>query len=378
MKRATIAAVPVLLCAAAASAGETTSSWVEWTKKRAIELEAKSEYEDALEEWTVVAQLEPQSVEPLSRAAVLCVETPVLRGKDLTPGSPMFIAAERFVRAGILRGGQFDAGLAYAVGRLHIAKGKWGDAWRTLTDAKNWGFDPVRARYWHYRAAVNRDAMLLDSGRPQEAMEDLERLQKEQPGHPDERALLIDLAVANHHMQQPEEAKKILDGVLAADPGAADARYMRGLILADQGQLEEAEKTFAETLLHATATFADRTYRNTLARLVNVQIKLNKLEEAEATANRLREVAKDDPDALYALGSVKQAKNDFEGAAVLFRQAARLNPESMQTLVALQQVLNVLKLEDEAAGIARRIDAINKKSAAEIESGFPKKAPDGR
>jgi tetratricopeptide (TPR) repeat protein len=378
MKRSTIAAVTLVFLASAATAGDPTSSWIEWSKRRAAQLESAGEYEDALEEWTVLANLQPAAVEPLSRAAVLCVEVPVLRHKELTPGSPMFVAAERFVRAGIQRGGQFDPGLAYAVGRLHLAKGKWGDAWRTLNDAKVWGFDPVRARFWHYRAAVNRAAMLLDAGRAQEAMEELERLRTDQPGHVDEHFLLIDLAVANHNMQQPEEAKKILDAVLAADPGAADARFTRGVILADQGQLDEAEKTLNETLLHATATYADRTYRKTLVRLCEVQVKLNKLDEAEATAKRLLDVAKDDPDALFALGRVRQAKHDNDGALVLYRRVARLNPSSMQTLVSLQQVLHLLKLEDEAAEVGKRIEAADKKRAAEIEGGFPTKDRDGR
>ena len=378
MKRATIAAAFLVLCAAPAAAGETTSSWVEWTEKRAVELEARGEYEDALEEWTVLAQLQPRAVEPLSRAAVLCVEVPVLRNKTLTPGSPMFIAAERFVRAGIARGGQFDPGLAYAVGRLHLANSKWGDAWRTLTDAVNWGFDPVRARWWQYRAAVNRAAMLLDSGRAQEAMEDLERQRKEQPGHTDEHFLLVDLAVANHQMQQPEEAKKILDALLAADPGAADARYVRGVILADQGLLEEAEKTFGEVLLQATATYADRTYRNALVRLADAQLKLGKLEEAEATAKRLLDVAKDDPEALFALGRVREAKNDLEGALRLYRRVARMDPESPRTLGTLKQVLHLRGLDDEAAEVGKKLEELDKKRAAAIEGDFPNKAGGGR
>jgi tetratricopeptide (TPR) repeat protein len=230
----------------------------------------------------------------------------------------------------------------------------------------------VRARYWQYRAAVNRAAMLVETGRANEAMEDLQRLLVEQPGHPDEHFLLIDLAAANHQMQQPDEAKKYLDRVLAADPGAADARYMRGVILADQGQLEEAAKAFEETLLHATATYADKTYRNTLMRLSAVQVKLDRLDAAEATATRLCEVAKDEPDALVAMGRVKVAKNDLEGALRLFRQAARLNPDSTQTLVSLKQVLHLRGLDAEAEEIGRRLDEIDKKRAAQIEGDFPK------
>lgn len=377
MKRVATAVLGVAVLVTAAVAGETTSSWADWTRRRATELEARGEYEDAREEWMVLAQLEPRSVEALSRAAVLCVEAPILRGKELTPGSQMFVWAERSVVAGLGRGGQLDAGLAYAIGRLHLANGKWGEAWRLLSDAKAWGFDPVRARFWLYRASVNRAAMLVDAGRASEAMEDLQHLLVEQPGHPDERFLLVDLAAANHHMDQPEEAKKILDRVLAADPGAADARYMRGVVLADQGQLEEAEKTFEETLLHATATYADKTYRHALMRLADVQVKLGKIGAAEASAKRLLDVAKDDPDALFTLGRVLQAKGDLEGAVKQFRRVARMNPESMQTLVSLKQVLHLLALDAEADEVGKKIDAMERKRAAEIERDFPDKG-DGR
>lgn len=364
MKRLVV--LPLVLIAAGSSAGaESTESWAKWTKERAEALEAIGQYEDAIEEWTALAQLTPDDVLPLSRAAVLAVEAPVLRGKDLEAGSATLQAAQQFVRIGISRGGQGDAGLAYAVGRIYFAESKWAMAWSTLSDAKQWGFDPVRVRYWHYRAAVNRSASLVDTGRAQDAVDELEFLLKAQPGHPDERLLLIDLAAANLRIQQPEVATKLLDGLLAKSPADADAHYLRGLIHAEGGRLDEAVKCFEDTLRFATASYSDRTYRNALMKMCDVQIKLDRLDDAEKTAARFKVLDKDDADGIFALGRVKQARGDVAGAAENFRRVKRMRPDWTENLINLQQVLHLAGEEKEADEVAKAIADLRRKREAE-------------
>jgi tetratricopeptide (TPR) repeat protein len=357
--------VVVLGAAASSTGGETTDSWARWSRERAERLEALGQYEDAIEEWMALAQLTPNDVLPFSRAAVLAVETPVLRGKDLEANSTTFGAAQQFVRMGIARGGQGDAGLAYAVGRLYFAERKWAMAWSTLSDAKLWGFDPVRVRYWHYRAAVNRSAALVDAGRAQDAVDELEFLLKAQPGHPEERFLLIDLAAANLHIQQPDVAQKILENLIATAPGEADAHYLLGIVFADGGRLPEAQKCFEDTLRYATASFADQTYRSALLKLCDVQIKLGRLDDAEQTANRFKVLDKEDAEGLYALGRVKQARGEVADAALNFRRVMRLRPEWVENLINLQQVLHLAGEEKDADEIGRRVDEIKRKREAE-------------
>lgn len=357
----------VLLAAAPAAAQETTRDWELWSRRRAADLERDGRYEDAIEEWTVVARLRPASFEPYSRAAVLAVEMPVLRQQQLESHSPAAQLAEKLIQQGVARGGQGDPGLAYAAGRLQLAAGKWGAAWRLLSDAKQWGFDPVRARFWQYRAAVNRGAMLVEAGRAQEAVEELEFLRRTQPQHPDERTLVIDLAAAKNAMDEPEVAKKLLDEVLAKTPAAADAHYLYSLILVKQGHLEEAEKRFVETMRCATGSFSSREYRNALLKLCDVQLKLDRLDEAEKSAQQFLALSKDDPDGLFALGRVKQGRGELEEAAKLFRRVARMYPQWLDTLVNLKKVLHQMGEEKEAEEIGRRIDAIEQKRAADLE-----------
>ncbi len=357
--------------AASAAAGDTTRDWERWSRTRAEVLEREGRFEDAIEEWTVVARLSPDLVEPFSRAAVLAVEMPVQRKQTLEPGSPAAEIAERLIQAGVARGGQGDPGLAYAAGRLQLAAGKWGSAWRLLCDAKQWGFDPVRVRYWHYRAAVNRGAMLVESGRAQEAVDELEFLRRTQPNHPDERFLLIDLAAARSAMDEPEVALKILDEILVKTPGAADAHYLYAIILVRQGRLDEAEKRFEETMRYAKGSFSDKEYRNAQLKLCDVQLKLGKLDDAEKSANRYLELAKDDPEGLFMLGRIRQSRGQLEEAAKLFRRVARMSPRWLDTLINLKKVLHELGEDAEAEEIGRRIIEIEKKRAADLEGKAP-------
>jgi len=357
--------VLVAIAAASSTAGETSDAWAKFSRSRAEQLEALGQYEDAIEEWMALAQLAPDDVLPFSRAAVLAVETPVLRGKDLEAGSSTFGAAQQFVRMGIARGGQGDAGLAYAVGRLYFAERKWAMAWATLSDAKQWGFDPVRVRYWHYRAAVNRSAALVDAGRAQDAVDELEFLLKAQPGHPEERFLLVDLAAANLRIQQPDVAQKILENLIATAPGEADAHYLLGIVFSEAGRLPEAEKCFEDTLRYATASYADKTYRDALLKLCDVQIKLDRLDDAERTANRFKVLDKEDADGLYALGRVKQARGDAAGAALNFRRVKRMRPDWLENLINLQQVLHLAGEDKEAEEVGRSVDEVKRKREAE-------------
>lgn len=371
LRRTLTCATLVLGFAATAAAAETTRDWERWSRARAEALEREGRYEDAIEEWTVVARLRPDLVEPLSRAAVLAVEMPILRKQQLEPRSPAADLAERLIQTAVARGGQGDPGLAYAAGRLQLAAGKWGSAWRLLSDAKQWGFDPVRARFWHYRAAINRGAMLVEAGRAQEAIEELEFLRAAQPDHPDERFLLVDIAAARNAMDEPEVAKKILEQVIAKTPGAADAHYLYALILMKQGRLDEAEKKLEETIRYATGSFSDKEYRNALLKLCDVQLKLDQLDAAEQSANRFLSLAKDDPDGLFMLGRVKQGRGQLEEAAKLFRRVARMAPQWLETLVNLKKVLHQMGEETEADEIGRRIVEIEKRRSSELEGKAP-------
>ena len=93
----------VLVLAAVAAAEETTASWEKWSRERALVIERRGQFEDAIEEWVAVSHLRPGDVRSLSRAAVLAVDADHIRGKEFTTGSALYSLAERFVQDAIPR-----------------------------------------------------------------------------------------------------------------------------------------------------------------------------------------------------------------------------------------------------------------------------------
>jgi tetratricopeptide (TPR) repeat protein len=373
MRLGILVASAVVVCAAAASADDTTEAWAQFSRARAESLERHGAMDDAAEEWMALAQLLPDAVQPTARAAALAVDAPSRRNKDLNPGTPPYRLAEYCVRQGVLRGGQGDAALAYAIGRLAYADGRWGVAWKQLGQARDWGFDPVRASYWHYRASVNRSLLLVESGRASEAIDELKALLVSQPGHIDEHRLLVNLATAQWRVGDVPAATKILEDLIAKAPGGADAYLVLGMILADKGEFDLAQKRLREAMLHASASYGDKTYRDALLHLSEVEVKRGKLDEAEQAARQFLTLSKDDPDGLFAMGVVQMARKDLDGAVKSFRRAARQHPDSLVTLVNLKQVLAQLNETAEAEEVGKRIEEINAKRAADAreEGGSP-------
>jgi tetratricopeptide (TPR) repeat protein len=357
----------VLVLTAGAFAGEDTQSWRLWEKDRIAELEWQGLYDEAIEESLVLSVLAPEDSRPLAHAARLAVESPTLRGGELIAPSPLFDIAQRCVRDAIGRWGQGDPTLAYAIGRLAFAQKKWPTAYRMFLEAKERGFEPPIVRLWLYRAAVNRAPLLIESGRGGEVVGELERLRTTLPGHPDERSLLVNLAAAHHRIQESEAAIRILEELVRKAPDAAEAYYLWGIVLRDKGDFEGAEARFRDALRHASATFRQETYRDSLLRLSEVLVKLNRLDDAEAMARQHLEIAKDDPGGLFALARVAQARGDLPEAVRLFRRVARLQPDALDTLLALKQVLYQLNETKEADQVDARIQEILRRREADLQ-----------
>jgi tetratricopeptide (TPR) repeat protein len=361
--RRTLAAVLVAVLTPAAFA-ETTDEWVRFGRTRAALLETQGRFEEAVEEWISVGSLTPKDPRPLVRAAVLAVEAPLYRGVELEPGTAIFGMAQQCVRQAVMRWGQGDPALSYVIGRLHYAEKKWSPAVKTLGDAMRGGFDPLRTRLWLYRATVNRSVMLIENNRAQDALEDLKAMRQAMPGHPDEHFLIVDLAAAHRGVQEHDTAMKLVDEEIARNPGAADARYLRGKILTDEGRLEEAEDSFRKVMMNLQ--YGDKLYCDALLRMGEVDIKLNRLDAAETAARQYLAIRKDDPEGLFLLGKVEHARGRLEEAVVLFRRVRRASPGTMDTLVSLHQVLYQLGETQEAEQVKRQIEEIHRRVNAEL------------
>jgi predicted Zn-dependent protease len=93
--------------------------------------------------------------------------------------------------------------------------------------------------------ATNMDARLglanslLAVAEPTEALPHLEELRRQ---HPDDPQVLVRLACCLNTLNRPDEAKTILDAVLATDPNLTPALQGRAQVALQQGNPEEAEE----------------------------------------------------------------------------------------------------------------------------------------
>src|SRR5207244_3901468 len=94
--------------------------------------------------------------------------------------------------------------------------------------------------------------------------------------------------------------------------------------------------------------------------------KLNRLDAAESAANQYLALAKDDPDGLFQLGAVKLAKDQLDDALKLFRRVARMQPDTMNTLMDLKRVLFRLGELKEADEIGKRIEEVQRRKNEEL------------
>jgi tetratricopeptide (TPR) repeat protein len=158
-------------------------------------------------------------------------------------------------------------------------------------------------------------AVLVEAGRPAEALKVLAPLAQEQAGSFNAAYLhALALGKAGSLAQAEPEARR----ALSLDPAAAEGHLLLGGILSEQGKRAEA-----------TAQF-----------------------------RRARELAPDDPEAALKLGEILAAAGNLTEGLALLRQAVELSPESVDARLELSAALRLAGKEREAAeesAIAERL-----------------------
>jgi tetratricopeptide (TPR) repeat protein len=199
--------------------------------------------------------------------------------------------------------------------------------------------------------------LYLQSGAPDQAIPILRRVAGEQPGYAE---VAILLASAQEAAGQTAEAIATLQGALDRNP-----RFFRGFVLLAElsekrGDWEQAADAYARAQQLSTRA-TDLTTRRAAA-LINAgraasardllqpgaaqpdadplllyllaaaQQRAGDLDDAEATARRLRAAAPDDPRGLYVLAQVLEARGDFDGAERALRDLLRRDPSDATAL----------------------------------------------
>jgi tetratricopeptide (TPR) repeat protein len=165
-----------------------------------------------------------------------------------------------------------SAAILEALARIYMRQTRYLEALRCLDRWVELAPDSVRARDWrgwvhnqldHRAQAVSdyeralelqpgRSAVrlrlaeiLVESSRYAEAVPHLERLRQERPADPD---ALVDLARCWVAQARTDEARALLDSVLAAHPDHFGALLQRGKLEADGGNFAEAERWLRQAL----------------------------------------------------------------------------------------------------------------------------------
>lgn len=192
----------------------------------------------------------------------------------------------------------------------------------------------------------------LAVGTPAEAMSQYEWLESKSPGRPEVR---LGLARCHLRLGKAEEARKLLDGLLAESADNGEALWERGQLALDEGQPAEAEgwlRRAARILPH------DRRVNYALYRCL---IDLNRRPEAEAANAR---VAKIDAD-LRRLDQVRQEVMKKPGDAVLRCEGGLLFLRNGERAEGIRWLRLALRLDPHCASARESLNATEPGSAGQ-------------
>lgn len=368
------AALLLLLSALAgdARADAERDRWVEWHRRRAMNLDAEGRALEATEEWVAVARLLPDDPRAATRAAVSMIELIAEPPNQPKPTDREYQAAEALIRSAIRNGALHDPALAYAIGRLRFADGKYDTAERMLGTAVRRGYDPVRALLWHGRAVISDSARVMtESAQGTDiAVERLRRLIEGQPNHPDLLAARINLATAYKTRGEHVLAEQSLLEVLRTADWAARAHLALAEVYAEQDRRDEARAAYRRA--RDTAAARDDgiyTGRDVLIAVLRSEsfalLGQNDLDAAERSAKQYLELERDSGDAYYVLGMVELRRGQPDKAVPLLRRAKRLQGTRTQLLSALIQALTLTNQKDEAEQVQAELDDLRRREEEE-------------
>lgn len=380
-------AFPTVMLSAAASAvlagfavsgdagggAEATDRWIRWHRQRALELRAESRLGEAIEEMLVVSNLNWTDPYPVSEAAVLAIDAASVPGRTATAVDPLVMLADRLVGEGVRRGGLHDPGLAYVIGRIAMLNREHDRAWTMLSEARRRGFDPVRAEFWSFRAAVNVVPGMLDRGRTDDAIDLLRAALDRNPEHPDRNAALLNLATSYRRRADHSLAEAVVrDEILSRSPKNAKAWDVLGQIYADYQNFDEGAK-HARTAMEYAKESDDGTftgpavYAEAVYHCATFELRRGRVPEARALAEQYLRLRRDAADGLYLMGMIRQAMGtpeDLREAAILLRRACYADGTDDTVASKLVEVLHAIGEDAEAATWQARAEAIRAKRAA--------------
>jgi len=168
---------------------------------------------------------------------------------------------------------------------------------------------------------------------------------------------VIQEALASHQAGRYQQARKLYEQALAADPDNADLLYRLGMLFAQQGEFDAAARNLSAAVgagLHQFQLYYD---------LARVLACAGKDAAAAEWCRRALAIKADFDEGHNTLGHLLQKKGDLEGARVHFEKALALNPHHFGALVNLGGLFKFTAHGDEALACYRKALVIHPERA---------------
>ncbi len=209
--------------------------------------------------------------------------------------------------------------------------------------------DPAAADAWHFLGAL-----YLQSARPSEAIEHLQRAVVLRPGASD---IYSHLGAAYSALERHDEAIASLRRAVQLAPGSSSAHYNLGTALRNAGRLKDAVASFQ----HAVA--ANPQAAEALYNLANTLAELDRLDEAEAAYRQALAARPGYLKAITNLGNLFCRLERIDEALELFHAAVAADPSYAPARLNLGTALRDVGRYDEAIESLRQAVALDPASA---------------
>lgn len=150
-----------------------------------------------------------------------------------------------------------------------------------------------------------------------------------------------------------EEAEKIYQNVLNAEPDCFDALFGYGLTLELSDQIKNALQQYHK------ACHLDPKHLQCQIRMSNCYIRLLEFSKAESIARSILETDPDNARAMRNLGVCLQTRGDFEQATQVYRKALAIDPDLVEIMSHMTSIGGYQASDDEVGNILSRIKRNN-------------------
>ena len=158
--------------------------------------------------------------------------------------------------------------------------------------------------------------------------------------------------------KEPEKAEEYLNGVLADDPGNAQAKVILGLLYMATSRPDDSEKTFKSIIA------SDPKSLEAYTALSRLYISLDRMEEAETVIVKALELQPNSPRLLLSMAVFSERKEDYRSAVDYYEKIYQLQPGSVVVANNLASLVSEHFSEDQeqlerAYKIAKRFRTVD-------------------